>query len=138
VDYARRFGIEEGFRDEKSGGCELEASRIRDAKKLERFLLVVSTALIVGVSEGIAAAQAGRREEVDPHRLRSLSYFQLGLRRILLCVLHGEKKLFCCCLLKPMSDPLPVVATRKEFHRRRKMKYPAYLFKTVEFFPLTR
>jgi hypothetical protein len=136
MDYARRFGIEEGFRDEKSGGCELEASRIRDAEKLERLLLVVSTALIVGVSEGMSAVQAGEREEVDPHRFRSLSYFQIGLRRILLCVLHGVKKLFCCCLLRPMSEPLPVASTRKESQRRRKMKNPAYLFKTVEFFCL--
>jgi hypothetical protein len=132
MDYARRFGIEEGFRDEKSGGCGLETSRIRDAEKLERLLLVVSTALIVGVSEGMSAAEAGEREEVDPHRFRSLSYFQIGLRWILLCVLHGVKRLFCCCLLKPMSEPLPVASTRKESQRRRKMKDPAYLFRKVE------
>jgi hypothetical protein len=136
MDYARRFGIEEGFRDEKSGGCELEVSRIRDAEKLERLLLVVSTVLIVGVSEGISVAQAGKRGEVDPHRSRSLSYFQTGLRWILSCVLHGEEKIFCCCLLKPMSEPLPVASTRKESRRRRKMKDPAYLFKKVESFPL--
>ena len=40
MDYSRRFGIEEGFRDEKSGGCDLEEGRIRDAQKLERLLLV--------------------------------------------------------------------------------------------------
>jgi hypothetical protein len=137
MDYARRFGIEEGFRDEKSGGCELEASRIRDAEKLERLLLVVSTALIVGVSEGISVAQAGKREEVDPHRFRSLSYFQIGLRWILSCVLHGVEKLFCRCLLRAMSEPLPVASTRKESRRRRKMKDPAYLFRSVEFYALS-
>jgi hypothetical protein len=136
MDYARRFGIEEGFRDEKSGGCELERSRIRDAEKLERLLLVVSVALIVGVSEGMSVTGAGRREEVDPHRFRSLSYFQIGLRWILSCVVHGVEKLFCCCLLKPMSEPLPVASTRKESRRRRKMKDPAYLFRTVAFYTL--
>jgi hypothetical protein len=137
MDYGRRFGIEEGFRDEKSGGCELEASRIRDAEKLERLLLVISVALIVGVSEGMSAAWAGKREEVDPHRFRSLSYFQIGLRWILNCMLHGVEKLFCSCLLKPMSEPLPVASTKKESRRRRKMKNPAYLFKEVKSYALT-
>jgi hypothetical protein len=56
IDYSRRFGIEEGFRDEKGGGFDLEAGRIRNAAKLERLLLVVSTALIISVSEGISVA----------------------------------------------------------------------------------
>ena len=51
IDYSRRFGIEEGFRDEKSGGCDLEEGRLRDAKKLERLLLVISTVQIIAVSE---------------------------------------------------------------------------------------
>ena len=66
MDYARRFGIEEGFRDEKSGGCDLEAGRIRDAQKLERLLLVISTAQIVAVSEGVSVTVEGKREEIDP------------------------------------------------------------------------
>jgi hypothetical protein len=135
VDYARRFGIEEGFRDEKSGGCDLEAGHIRDAQKLERLLLVVSTALIVAVSEGMSATLAGEREKVDPHRLRSLSYFQIGLRWIQSCLLNGlngVKKLFCHCLLRSMSEAIPVASTKKESRRRRKMKKPTYLFKDVQ------
>ena len=61
MDYSRRFGIEEGFRDEKSGGCDLEEGRIRDAKKLERLLLVISTAQIIAVSEGISVTLEGER-----------------------------------------------------------------------------
>ena len=122
MDYARRFGIEEGFRDEKSGGCDLEAGRIRDAKKLERLLLVISTAQIIAVSEGISVTLEGEREKVDQHQLRSLSYFQIGLRWILSCLLHDVKKLFCRCLLSPMSEPIPIASTVKESRRRRKMK----------------
>ena len=135
VDYARRFGIEEGFRDEKSGGCDLEAGHINDAQKLERLLLVTSTALIVAVSEGMSATLEGEREKVDPHQMRSLSYFQIGLRWIQCCLLNGlkgVKKLFCHCLLRPMSEPIPVASTKKESRRRRKMKNPAYLFKDVQ------
>ena len=133
MSYARRFGIEEGFRDEKSGGCDLEASCIRDAQKLERLLLVISTALIVAVSEGMSVTFTGEREEVDPHRTRSLSYFQIGLRWIMSCLLRGPKKLFGHCLLRPMSEPLPVASTKKESRRRRKMKDPAYLFRDIQY-----
>ena len=138
MDYARRFGIEEGFRDEKSGGCDLEASRIRNAQKLERLLLVIATAQIVAVSEGISATLDGKREEVDPHRFRSLSYFQVGLRWILRCVLHGLNAIYGHCLLRPMNEPIPVASTKKESRRRRKAKDPAYLylFKDVQHYIL--
>jgi len=133
IDYSRRFGIEEGFRDEKSGGCDLEEGRIRDAKKLERLLLVISTVQIIAVSEGISVTLEGEREEVDPRESRSLSYFQIGLRWILSCLLRGLKKLFCHCLLRPMSEPIPVASTKKESRRRRKAKDPTYLFRHVEY-----
>jgi hypothetical protein len=131
IDYARRFGIEECFRDEKSGGCNLEASGIRDAQKLERLLLVVSTAQILAVSEGMSATLDGKREEVDPNYIRSLSYFQIGMRRILKCLLHGLK-MYGHCLLRPMGEPMPVASTEKESRRRRKIKNPAYLFRDVQ------
>jgi hypothetical protein len=136
MEYSRRFDIEEGFRDEKSGGCGLEEGGFRDAQKQERLLLVISTALIVAVSEGMSVTLAGKQEEVDPHRRRSLSYFQIGLRWILRSLLHDPKKLFCLCLLRPMSEPIPVASTEKESRRRRKKKDPKYLFKRVEFAPL--
>jgi hypothetical protein len=132
MDYARRFGIEEGFRDEKSGGCELEESRIRDAQKLERLLLVVSTALIVAVSEGIAVDLAGKREEVGPHQMRCLSYFQIGLRWILRCLWNNNlQNLFGHCLLRAMNNSLPVASTKKESLKRQRMKNPKYLFTQV-------
>jgi hypothetical protein len=133
MDYARRFGIEEGFRDEKSGGCGLEESRIRDAQKLERLLLVVSTALIVAVSEGTSVIREGKMEEVDPHCFRSLSYFQIGLRWLVRCLWNDAKKIFGECFLMAMSEPLPVASTKKESRRRRKMKNPAHLFRKVTF-----
>ena len=132
MDYSRRFGIEEGFRDEKGGGCDLEDGRIRNAQKLERLLLVIATALIVAVSEGVSVTLAAKQEEVDPHKFRSLSYFQIGLRWLLRCFIHGLK-MFCECLLRPMSDPIPVASTKKESRRRRKKKNPTYLFKQVEY-----
>jgi len=133
ADYARRFGIEESFRDEKSGGCGLESGRIRDAKKLERLLLVISTAQIIAVSEGMSVTIEGELNEIDPHKMRNLSYFKIGLRWILSCLLHGIKKLFCNCLLRPMSEPTPIASTKKESRKRWSKKKPAYLFKNVQY-----
>jgi hypothetical protein len=133
MDYGRRFGIEEGFRDEKSGGCDLESSHIRDAQKLERLLLVVATALLVAVSEGVSVTIAGKREEIDPHSFRSLSYFQIGLRWIRNCLWYDLKKFFGHCLLVPIRDSLPVASTKKESYRRQKKKDLAYLFTQVVF-----
>jgi len=131
MDYSRRFGIEEGFRDEKSGGFDLEVGRIRDAHKLQRLLLVIAAAQIVAVSEGMSVTLDGKREEIDPHQSRSLSYFQIGMRWILNCLLYNLNKLFCHCLLRPMNEPIPVASTKKESCRRRKAKDPMYLFRHV-------
>ena len=100
-DYGRRFGIEEAFRDEKSGGFDLEESRIRDAQKLERLILVIAVASIVAVSEGVSVILEERREEVDPHWKQGLSYFQIGLRWILKVIIHQLEKFLGQFLLRP-------------------------------------
>ena len=134
IDYARRFGIEESFRDEKSGGFDLEESRIRGVEKLERLILVIATASIVAVSEGLSVSLLGKREQVDPHWRQGLSYFQMGLRWILSCVIQGVEKVFAHCLLRSSNNPIPVAPTEKESRRRYKMKNPQTLFKDVQFF----
>jgi hypothetical protein len=133
MDYSRRFGIEEGFRDEKSGGFDLEAGCIRNAQKLERLMLILATAQIVAVSEGMSATLEGKQEEVDPSKIRSLSYFQIGLRWVEKWLIYDIKKLFGHFHLRPMNDPIPVASTKKESRKRRKRKDPTYLFKDVQF-----
>jgi hypothetical protein len=78
VDYALRFDIEESFRDEKSGGFDLEGSKIRDERMLERMLLVLAVATIVAVSEGVFVIESGKQKEVDTHKSRGLSFFKIG------------------------------------------------------------
>jgi hypothetical protein len=132
IDYGRRFGIEEGFKDEKSGGFDLEESCIRDAQKLERLILVVAVALIVAVSEGVSVVLEARREEVDPHWKQGLSYFQIGLRWILKAIVQGLKNFLKYFSLRPINNPLPIAPTEKESRRRRKMKDPKHLFWDVQ------
>ena len=128
TDYACRFGIEEGFRDEKSGGFHLDQSEIRDEKMLERMILVIATATIVAVSEGLFVIESGKREEVDPHHVRGLSYFQIGLRWIYRQLRQQAEKVIFHFGLKATKDPIPGAPSKKEANRRWRIKKPKVLF----------
>jgi hypothetical protein len=90
IDYAKRFGIEEGFRDEKSGGFDLEKSRIREEEKLEHLILLIATALIVSISAGVSVVLEEKREEVDSRWRQGLSYFQIGIRWFVKCLMDEK------------------------------------------------
>jgi hypothetical protein len=128
TDYACRFGIEEGFRDEKSGGFHLEDSGIRDEKMLEKVILVVAVATIVAVSEGLFVVESGKREEVDPHWTRGLSYFQIGLRWIYRQLRQKTGDIKLHFELKAVRDPIPGSPSRKESKKRWQRKKPKVLF----------
>ena len=86
-DYSLRFSIEETFLDDKANGFELERSRIRDAKKLERLCLVLAIATLYLTAQGIAVVESGQRRLVDVHSFRGNSYLRIGwdwLRRAFL------------------------------------------------------
>ena len=75
-----RFRIEELFLDSKSGAFQLDESRIRSAKALERLYLVVALAILFATSQGMTVQIQGLRQRVDPHWKRGLSYLKIGLR----------------------------------------------------------
>ena len=77
--YGLRFRVEELFLDSKSGAFELEESRIRDAKSLERLYLVVALAILFATTQGMGIQLKGLRQRVDPHWKRGLSYLKIGL-----------------------------------------------------------
>ena len=87
--YLKRMHIEESFRDDKSGGFDLEASHLTDPKRLDTLLLALSVAVLWVYELGEQVLRDGRRAEVDPAYKRQLSVFQLGwrfLRRLISCV----------------------------------------------------
>ena len=65
--YALRFRIEELFLDSKSGAFELEESKIRDRKALERLYLVVALAVLFATVHGMTVQLKGLKTQVDPH-----------------------------------------------------------------------
>ncbi len=138
--YGLRFRVEELFLDSKSGAFELEESRIRDAKSLERLYLIVALALLFATTQGMAVQLEGLRTQVDPHWKRGLSYLKIGLRW-LKGVLHkgghvawGSPRRSCCpcrALFSPIPllsrDPQPCFASKKA----KKQYYDAIWFSRI-------
>ena len=103
--YALRFRVEELFLDSKSGAFELEDSRIRSAKALERLYLVAAIALLYSTTQGMAVQCEGLRQQVDAHWRRGLSYLKIGLRWLQGVVHKGRTLLSPVPLLPRDLDP---------------------------------
>jgi len=114
-EYALRMRIEESFRDDQSGGFDLEHTRLKDPVRLERLLLAVAIATLWchEIGEQVLQDQT-LQEELDPGgKERELSIFQLGLRFFKRCIataLHRLPDLKLCLsnlALKPVIPRLP-------------------------------
>lgn len=81
-EYAGRTGIEQSFRDDKSGGFDLEHTRLQHARRIDHLLLALAIATLWCHELGEFVLQQGEpaRCLVDPAHERTLSLFQLGLR----------------------------------------------------------
>ena len=131
--YGLRFRVEELFLDSKSGAFELEESRIRDSKFLERLYLVVALALLFATTQGMAVQLEGLRSQVDPHWKRGLSYLKIGLRWLKgvdadKSFLHKGRALFPSVPLLS-RDPQPCFSSKKE--KAKKQYYDAIWFSRI-------
>lgn len=116
-EYHERTQIEEGFRDLKSGGFDLEKTRLNSAGQLEVLFFLLGLADLFLLSEGVATVAAGQRRRVDTHWFRGLSYVQIGWRSIRRAL--TERKPFLEKLYLPLSpDPEP----------SRRRSCPLYLY----------
>lgn len=81
-EYAKRMCIEQSFRDDKSGGFDLEHTRLQHAERLNRLLLASAIATLWCHELGEFVLKQGKecRRQIDPSFQRTLSLFQLGLR----------------------------------------------------------
>ncbi|MBL8056510.1 MAG: transposase [Anaerolineales bacterium] len=86
-EYGHRMRIEQSFRDDQSGGFDLEHTQLRHADRLERLLLAVAVATLWCHELGQQVLFAGEatRQVIDPGYKRELSVFQLGLRWLKRC-----------------------------------------------------
>jgi Transposase DDE domain len=90
-EYAQRMDIDESFRDDKSGGFDLEHTRLQHPERLERLLLAVALATLWchELGEQVLAKGEARRRQIDPGAARELSLFQLGLRWLKRCLANA-------------------------------------------------
>ena len=91
--YAVRFHVEEMFRDFKEFGFRLETTRLCDPERVSRLLLCVCLAHVWLMNAGVWVSKRGLRRQVDRHKKRQLSYFQIGWRFL-------EKRLACGLALR--------------------------------------
>jgi Transposase DDE domain len=87
-EYAVRMDIEQSFRDDKSGGFDIDHTRLSHPERLERLLLAVAIATVWCHEVGQFVLLTGEvlRRLIDPAHTRHLSIFQLGLRWIKRCL----------------------------------------------------
>ena len=87
-EYAHRMDIDESFRDDKSGGFDMEHTRLHHAERLERLLLAVALATLWchELCEHVLTQGESARRMVDSGPKRELSLFQLGLRWLKRCL----------------------------------------------------
>ena len=87
--YRRRFWTAPMDRDFKSYGWNLEASRLRDPKRLERLLLGIALAYVWLSQLASAVIKRGGRRLVDRTARRTLRYFRIGWNWLLWRLDHG-------------------------------------------------
>ena len=81
-EYSGRMSIEQSFRDDKSGGFDMEHTRLQHAERINHLLLAIAIATLWCHELGEFVLKQGdhSRCQVDPAYKRTLSLFQLGLR----------------------------------------------------------
>ncbi len=81
-EYSFRMSIEQSFRDDKSGGFDLEHTRLQHVQRIDHLLLALAIATLWCHELGEFVLKQGEpaRCLVDPAHERTLSLFQLGLR----------------------------------------------------------
>lgn len=104
--YLKRMHIEQSFRDDKSGGFDMEASHLSDPKRLDTLLLALSVAVLWIYEIGERVLRDEQRREIDPAYKRQLSVFQLGWRRLRRLMSCAEPPV-CTLKLTPFK-PEPV------------------------------
>ena len=108
------MSIEQSFRDDKSGGFDMEHTRLQHAQPIDHLLLAMAIATLGCHELGEFVLKQGddTRCLVDPSYKRTLSLFQLGLRglkRILPTGLHtlpDFHAILSNLMLKPVVIPI--------------------------------
>jgi len=111
--YGQRFGgIEPHFKAYKSAAFELIRSHLREAHALSCLLMLLATATLIAMTIAVVVVGEGRRNMLDWHSQRGLSFLQLGLRELKrLCYQHLPIPKLATL---PQKSPPPAAASLKK------------------------
>jgi hypothetical protein len=112
-EYGLRFDIEESFLDDKSGGFQVESSKLDEAQAIARLFLVLAIATLHFTSVGVAVVKRKARRWVDTHWDRCMSYLKIGwqwLRQ----QFRKNWPVLPPFGLDPAADPEPAIASRRQ------------------------
>ena len=125
-EYGLRFDIEENFLDDKSNGFNWEQSRLRDPLALSRLCLVLAVATLYLTLQGTAIVAAQKRQQVDVHFYRGMSYLKIGWAWVKSYLRKGWT-LFSVVPLQTNIDPEPAMASRNQDEQRRfRLEFQVY------------
>ncbi|MFZ0406765.1 MAG: hypothetical protein WAM11_01455, partial [Cyanobium sp.] len=96
----------------------LSADSLRDPERIDRLLLVVAIAVLVGSLQGYAVSPAGERRRVDPHWQRGLSFVRIGLKWLQQCVANTANALLAWAPI-PLRDLEPCIPSRGVQRRQK-------------------
>lgn len=113
-EYNLRMSIEQSFRDDKSGGFDMEHTRLQHGERIDHLLLAIAIATLWchELGEFVLKQGVSCRSQVDLTHKRTLSLFQLGLRwlkRVLTTGLHflpNFRAILSNLRLKPVVIPV--------------------------------
>lgn len=132
AEYGLRFDIEEAFRDDQSGGWQLQSSKLRSVCVLSRLFFILALATLYVTAQGLEVVHSGRRRWVDPHWFRGNSYFRLGIEWVRSALFHGWR-LIQRVVFFSHSDPDPAMASRlQHLQDSYRLEFQVY---SVSYFP---
>ena len=110
--YLKRMHVEESFRDDKSGCCQLQHTKLRDPERLNHLLLAYAVVILWSHQLGQQTWQSKQRKQIDPAAKRQLSIFQIGWRKLHRAISCGCFPSFTLCI-RPMRLAVVFVKNRK-------------------------
>ena len=116
-EYGLRFDIEEAFRDDQSGGWQVQSSQLRSVCVLSRLFFVLALATLYVTAQGLEVVRSGKRRWVDPHWFRGQSYFRLGLDWVRTSLQSGWRLIHSVAFFSN-ADPEPAMASRSQHQQR--------------------
>lgn len=104
--YLKRMHIEQSFRDDKSGGFNLQSTKLRDVERLDHLLLALAVAVLWIYEIGERVLRAKQRAEMDPAYKRQLSIFQIGWRKLRRTISCGNIPIFSLSIKPFRIEPV--------------------------------